>query len=172
DDPADRDLVSRMRGKKLPIVGRIEISIIEESNPRLLGFNSGALDYVNVPSDLTDHVLDSSGRLKPEYANRGVTLARITQPSLAYAYFNMEDPVVGGYGKEKIARGRGMALGFAPPGFIRVVYQGQAIPATQPIPPDLPGHDDSWNVGVGYDPAAANALLDKFGYRERDAEGY
>src|SRR5262249_10316160 len=93
-DPADRDLVPRMRGKKLPIVGRIEISIIEESNPRLLGFNSGALDYVNVPSDLTDHVLDSSGRLKPEYANRGVTLARITQPSLAYAYFNMEDPVV------------------------------------------------------------------------------
>src|SRR5271155_3750034 len=30
DDPADRDLVAKMRGKKLPIVGRIEIDVIEE----------------------------------------------------------------------------------------------------------------------------------------------
>src|SRR5438477_302498 len=75
NDPADKELVARMRGKKLPIVGRIEISIIEESNPRLLGFNSGALDYVNVPSDLSDHVLDASGRLKPEYVDRGTVLA-------------------------------------------------------------------------------------------------
>jgi ABC-type transport system substrate-binding protein len=172
DDSADHDLVSSMRGKKLPIVGRIEISIIEESNPRLLAFNSGAADYINVPSDLADHVLEPSGRLKRDYASRGVTLARITQPALQYAYFNMEDPVVGGYGKEKIALRRAIALAFNTPDLIRVVYQGQAVPATQPIPPNLPGHDDSWNVGVSYDPAAANALLDKFGYRERDAEGY
>ena len=54
----------------------------------------------------------------------------------------------------------------------RVVYQGQALPATQPIPPNLPGHDDNWNVGVQYDPAAANALLDRFRYRGRDGDGY
>ena len=172
DDPADRELVAKMHGKKLPIVGRIEISIIEESNPRLLAFNRGALDYVNVPPELADQVLDASGRLRPEYAARGVSLARITQPALQYAYFNMEDPVVGGYTKEKIALRRAIALGFATPELIRVVYQGQALPATQPIPPNLPGHDDAWNVGVGYNPAAANALLDKFGYGARDDEGY
>ena len=172
NDPADKALVAKMRGKKLPIVGRIEISITEESNPRLLGFNSGALDYVNVPSDLGDHVLDFSGRLKPEYVDRGVVLARITQPALQYAYFNMEDPVLGGYTKDRIALRRAIAIGFNTPALIRVVYHGQAIPATQPIPPNLPGHDDSWNVGVKYDPQAANALLDKFGYAERDSEGY
>jgi ABC-type transport system substrate-binding protein len=172
DDPADREMVTRLRGKKLPIVGRIEISIIEESNPRLLAFNSNALDYVNVPSDLSDHVLDASGKLRPEYTARGVTLARVTQPALQYAYFNMEDPVVGGYGKEKIALRRAIAMAFDRPALIRVVYQGQALPASQPIPPNLPGHDDNWSVDVSYDPAAANALLDKFGYRERDSEGY
>jgi oligopeptide transport system substrate-binding protein len=172
NDPADKALVAKMRGKKLPIVGRIEISITEESNPRLLGFNSGALDYVNVPSDLSDHVLDASAELKPEYVNRGVALARITQPALQYAYFNMEDPVLGGYTKDRIALRRAIAIGFNTPALIRVVYQGQAIPATQPIPPNLPGHDDSWNVGVKYDPQAANALLDKFGYAERDSEGF
>jgi len=172
DDPADREMVTRLRGKKLPIVGRIEISIIEESNPRLLAFNSNALDYVNVPSDLSDHVLDASGKLRPEYTARGVTLARVTQPALQYAYFNMEDPVVGGYGKEKIALRRAIAMAFDRPALIRVVYQGQALPASQPIPPNLPGHDDNWSVDVSYDPAAANTLLDKFGYRERDSEGY
>src|SRR6202165_1580552 len=171
NDPSDNALVAKMRGKKLPIVGRIEISITEESNPRLLGFNSGALDYVNVPSDLGDHVLDFSGRLKPEYVDRGVVLARITQPALQYAYFNMEDPVLGGYTKDRIALRRSIAIGFNTPALIRVVYHGQAIPATQPIPPNLPGHDDSWNVGVKYDPQAANALLDKFGYADRDSEG-
>src|SRR6266700_1077055 len=171
-DPADRELVAKMRGKKPPIIGRIEISIMEESNPRLLAFNSQALDYVNVPSDLSDHVLDASGKLRPEYAARGVVLARITQPALQYAYFNMEDLVVGGYTKDRIALRRAIAIGFNRPALIRVVYQGQAIPATQPIPPNLPGHDESWNVAVQYDPAAANALLDKFGYAERDSEGY
>jgi oligopeptide transport system substrate-binding protein len=172
DDPADRELVAKMHGKKLPIVGRIEIAIIEESNPRLLAFTSGALDYVNVPSDLADHVLDADNHLRPEYAGRGITLWRITQPALQYAYLNMDDPVVGGYSKDKIALRRAIALGFNTPDLIRVVYHGQAIPATQPIPPGLPGHDDSWNVGVKYDPQAANALLDRFGYAERDADGY
>ncbi|HEX8012873.1 MAG TPA: ABC transporter substrate-binding protein [Casimicrobiaceae bacterium] len=171
-DPADRELVAKMRGKKLPIVGRIEVAIIEESNPRLLAFNSGALDYVNVPSDLSDTVLDAAGDLRPAYAERGVKLARVTQPALQYAYFNMEDPVVGGYSKDKIALRRAISMAFDRPQMIRVVYQGQALPATQPIPPNLPGHDANWNVGVNYDPAAANALLDRFGYRDRDADGY
>src|SRR6266536_3902638 len=114
-EPADRELVAKMRGKKLTIVGRIEISIIEESNPRLLAFNSGALDYVNVPSDLSDTVLDATSHLRPPYAHRGVVLGRITQPALQYAYFNMEDPVVGGYTKDRIALRRAIAIGFNTP---------------------------------------------------------
>jgi ABC-type transport system substrate-binding protein len=171
-DPADRELVARMHGKKLPIAGRIEISIIEESNPRLLAFNSGALDYANVPSDLSDTVLDAAGHLRPAYAERGVVLARVTQPSLQYAYFNMDDPVIGGYSKEKIALRRAISMGFDRPQMIRVVFQGQALPATQPIPPNLPGHDDHWSVDLKYDPAAASALLDRFGYIDRDGDGY
>src|SRR5262249_54731641 len=38
--PEDRALMAKMRGKKLPIIGRIEISIIDESNPRLLAFQN------------------------------------------------------------------------------------------------------------------------------------
>jgi len=169
--PADGDPFAGLRGRKLPLVGRIEISIIEESNPRLLAFNSGALDYVNVPSDLSDNVL-AGDKLRPQYSSRDVRLARVTQPALQYAYFNLDDPVVGGMAKEKVALRRAIAIGFDRDALIRVVYQGQALPATQPIPPNLPGHDPTLDVGVKYDPEAAKALLDKFGYVDRNGDGY
>ena len=40
------------RGKQLPLIGKVEISIIEESRPCLLAFNSKQIDYLNPPLDL------------------------------------------------------------------------------------------------------------------------
>ena len=168
----DGGILKAMRGKRLPQIGRIEISVIEEANPRLLAFNSRGLDYVNVPTELTDTVLDREGALRSAYASQGVRLERVTQPALQYAYFNMDDPVVGGYTREKIALRRALVMGFDTEGLIRTVYGGQAIPATQLIPPNVPGHDDHWNVRLTHDPAAARALLDKFGYVDRDGDGW
>ena len=140
-DAGDDRIIGEMKGKTLPQIGRIEISIIEESNPRLLAFDSNALDFVNVPSDLADRVLEPSGKLRPEYAARGVRVERLTQPSLRWTYFNMEDPVVGGYTKDRIALRRAIAMAFNVPDLVRVIYQGQAEPATQLVPPGMPGYD-------------------------------
>ena len=171
-EPGDRELIAKMKGKRLPQVGRIEISIIEESNPQLLAFNSGELDYVNVPADLVANVIEAESGLKPEYAKAGVTLHRVTQPALAYTYFNMDDPVVGGYTPEKIALRRAMIMGFNTEEMIRVWWQGQALIATQPIPPGVAGHSPGFVARAMYDPAAARALLDKFGYVDRDKDGF
>ena len=171
-DADDRKRFAALIGKRLPLADRVEIAIMEESNPRLLAFDSNALDYVNLPPELTDHALDSSNALTPAYNARGVTLSRLTQPAMQYAYFNMQDPVVGGYENAKIALRRAIAMAFDNPELIKVVYQGQAIKATQPIPPNVPGHDDSLNVAAPYDPAAAKALLDKFGYVDRNGDGF
>ncbi|MEO8537134.1 MAG: ABC transporter substrate-binding protein [Betaproteobacteria bacterium] len=171
-DAADRARFAGIEGKKLPLVDRVEISVMEEANPRLLAFESRALDYVNLPPELSDRALEPGGALTPEYSARGVTLARLTQPALQYAYFNMQDPVIGGYTNDKVALRRALVLAFNNDELIRVVYQGQALPATQPIPPGVPGHDDTLNVAVPYDPAAARALLDKFGYVDRNGDGW
>ncbi len=170
--PADRARFGKLRGRRLPMLDEVDITIMEESNPRMLAFDSGALDYVNLPSELSDRALDASGKLKASYVARGVTLSRLVQPSLAYAYFNMQDPVVGGYTRDKVALRRALAMAFDTPALIRVVYQGQALPATQPIPPNVPGHDDSLNVAAPFDPAAARALLDRFGYVDKDGDGW
>jgi len=169
--PDDRAF-AKLRGKKLPLVGRVEISIIEESNPRLLAFEQGDLDYVTVPPDLVPNVLDPGNRLKPRFVKEGISLARGIQPAITYSYFNMEDPVVGGYTPEKIALRRAIGMAYNVEEEIRVLRAGQALPATQPVPPNVSGYNPKFDGHAKFDPAAAKALLDKFGYVDRDKDGW
>ena len=171
-EPGDAALIARMNGRRLPQVGRVEIAIIEESNPQLLAFNSGELDYANVPADLIPNVLDAGNKLKPYYTDQKVAHWRVTQPALAYMYFNMEDPVVGGYTPDRIALRRAIVMGFNVRELIDVWYQGQAIAANQPIPPVVSGHVDKVGGAVGYDPKLAMQLLDRFGYKDRNGDGF
>ena len=169
--PEVRAVAAAMKGKRLPQIGRIEVSVIEESSPQLLAFNSAALDYMNVPADLVANVLDRD-RLKPFYTDRRMALHRVVRPSLSYTYFNMEDPVVGGYTPDRIALRRAISMGFNVPDLVRVWWQDQALIATQPIPPAAAGHDPKLNVRGPYDPATARKLLDRFGYVDRDGDGW
>lgn len=41
--------------------------------------------------------------LKPEFSAKGIRNQRALEPVLGFNYFNMNDPVVGGYSIEKIA---------------------------------------------------------------------
>ena len=171
-DPADREIMARLKGKKIPLIGRVEIYIIEESNPRLLAFEKGDLDYMTVPPDLVPNVVDANNQLKPRFAKAGVTLARGIQPAISYTFFNMEDPIVGGYTKDRIALRRAVGMAYNSEEEIRVLWAGQAVPATQPIPPGVTGYDPKFNGHVKYDPAGAKALLDRFGYVDKDGDGW
>jgi len=171
-DPADKALVAKYKGKRIPFAGRIEISIIEESNPRLLAFEGGEIDYAAAPTDLVWNVMDPPAKLKPRLAERGITLSRGVQPAITYTYFNMEDPIVGGYTPDKVALRRAFSLGYNVDEEVRVIRQDQAFPATQVIPPTVTGHDPKLENRKVYDPAAARALLDRFGYKDRDGDGF
>ena len=169
-DPGDAAIVREMKGKKMPQVGRVEISIIEEDQARLLAFQGDEIDLMNMEGPLAPKVLDG-GTLKPELQAKGIRLSRIVDPDLSYTYWNMTDPVVGGLAKEKVALRRAMAMSYNVADEIRVIRNGQAIEARYPIPPGVVGHDPGWKGGIAYDPAGANALLDKFGYK-RGADGW
>ena len=171
-DPADRALMAKFKGKKLPLIGRIDISVIEEANPRLLAFEKGDLDYIEVPVDLVANVLEPDNKLKARFAQAGVALQRGIQPSITFTWFNMEDPIVGGYTKEKIALRRAIGMAYNVDEEARVIRQGQAEWASQVIPPGVSGHDPTFTGNTKYDPAAAKALLDRFGYVDRDKDGW
>ncbi|MEO8536331.1 MAG: ABC transporter substrate-binding protein [Betaproteobacteria bacterium] len=170
DDPADQPLIAQMKGKRMPQVGRIEVSIIEEDQARLLAFQNGELDLMDLGGPLAPNVLDG-GKLKPEFVKKGIQLSRIVDPATSYVYWNMQDPIVGGFSKDKIALRRAMAMAYNVQDEINVVRNGQAIALEYPIPPGVVGHDPNYRSPVTYDPALANKLLDYFGYR-KGADGW
>ena len=170
NDPVDLKLIAEMKGKKMPQVGRIEVSIIEEDQARLLAFQNGELDIMNMEGPLAPNILDGD-KLKPELAKKGIKLSRFVDPEISYHFWNLQDPVIGGLTKERIALRRAMAMAYNTDDEIKVVRNGQAIAIDYPIPPGVVGHDPNYRSGIKFDPAGANALLDRFGYK-KGADGW
>lgn len=170
-EAADAAVLARNKGKKIPLVGNVEISIIEEANPRLLSFKSGVIDYEFVGNSMIGSVVQA-GKLLPEFADRGVSHQRALEPALSYDYFNLDDPIVGGLEPAKIALRRAIILAFPSDDYARVVFRGQAEPASQIIPPTQTGHNAKRKNPIRYDPQLANALLDRFGYKDVDGDGF
>jgi len=171
-DAATKALAASMRGKRLPQIGTIDVLIIEESSPRLLAFDRGDLDLLDVRYDLALKVVDETGKLRPSYDQRGVRVGRENELTVTYAYFNMEDPVFGGYTPERVALRRAICSAYNIGDEIRVIRNGQGSAATQPIPPDVAGHVPGLKSKTTYDPAVSRALLERFGYKDRDGDGY
>ncbi len=170
-NPADAEMERSMRGRTFPQIGVIDISIIEEDTTLLLEFERGALDYVELRAEVGNRLL-ANDKLKPEYAARGIVRHAYIEPFLFFVDFNMDDSVVGGTSNDRIALRRAIALGLDTQNLVDVVYAGQGQPATQLVPPGVTGHDPGASPRALYDPAAARALLDRFGYGNRDADGY
>ena len=167
----DADLVRAMKGKRVPMVDQVVVNIVDEDITRLLLFEQGGLDFVQLRGEIATRLL-AAGKLKPEYAARGITRQVNVEPFLFSLYFNMKDPVVGGMSNERIALRRAIAHGFDADTLIKVVLADQAVPANQFIPPGVGGHDPESPVQSIYDPATAKALLDRFGYTKRDPDGF
>ena len=172
DNPQDQAIAAALNGKRLPLLDRVEVKIAEEFQGRMLGFLSGEYDYIEqVPESMTDMVIQD-GKLKPSLAQRGMELTRFPVLQTYYMWMNMEDPVIGGYSKEKIALRRAISLSYNSPEDIALLKKGFAIRAESPLPPNVLGYDPAYRSPVGYNPVLANALLDRFGYGKRDPDGF
>ncbi len=169
-DAEDQAIVAKMKGKTMPQIGRIEVSVMLEDQSRLLSFQNGETDLFNLEGPLAPRMLEN-GKLKPEMAAKGYQLSRIIDPEISYYYWNMRDPVLGGKSKEKIALRRAIAMAYNVQEELRVVWNGQAEALQFPIPPGVVGHDPNYKSILQYDPVAANKLLDKFGYK-KGADGW
>jgi len=170
DDPRDRAAVAAMRGKRIPQIGRVEISVIEEEQSRWLAFQRGEIDFIDRFGSFAPIAIPDN-KLAPDLVARGITWDRSVEPEITYYFFNMKDPVVGGQSNEKIALRRAMILAYDTAEEIRVIRKNQAVDNQMPIPAGVVGHDPAYRSILGYDPQLANQLLDYFGYR-KGADGY
>lgn len=163
--PDDARIIGQMKGKSMPRIERIDISVMVEDQSRWLSFQSGAVDLFWLDGPLAPKAI-VDGRLRPELAARGVQLSRQADPEITYYYWNMRDPVVGGFSKEKIALRRAIAMAHNVAEEIQIVWNGQAQRVDYPIPPGVVGHDPNYRSLQQYDPVLANKLLDRFGYKK------
>jgi oligopeptide transport system substrate-binding protein len=169
-DPAHAPMVATMTGKRLPRIGRIELNVIDEQQTRLLAFDSGNLDIVELRGEGAQRFLPD-GKLDPALAARGIVRQAYATSSVRSLYLNMDDPVLGGTSKERVALRRALALAIDAENLIKVVYVGQGLPSSQMVAPGVSGFDPAARKRA-HDPATANALLDRVGYGKRDASGF
>jgi oligopeptide transport system substrate-binding protein len=170
DDPRDTAAVAAMKGKRIPQIGRVEISVIAEEQSRWLAFQNGQIDYIDRFGSFAPVAIPQN-KLAPDLAARGITLDRSVETEMTYFFFNMEDPALGGMSKERIALRRAISMAYDTGEEIRVIRKNQAMALQSPVPPGVVGYDPKYRSIFRYDPALANKLLDYFGYK-RGADGF
>jgi ABC-type transport system substrate-binding protein len=173
DDALAQTAAKRLAGRKLPMIDRIEVSVIEQPQPRWLAFVNREMDLIEqVPEDFT-YVAIPNNHVAPNLAKQGIYEVRYLRNDAAMSYFAMENPVVGGYTPDKVALRRAIALAVNVDEEIRVVRRGQAITAQSIMAPGLFGYDPAFRSEMGtFDRAKAQALLDLYGYVDRDGDGW
>ncbi len=173
DDVEGQALVRQFKGRRLPMIDRVEISVIEQSQPRWLAFLNSEFDLAyGVPLEFAN-VAAPNGKLAPNLAKRGIQIYQSLVPDRVMVYFNMEDPLVGGYGADKVALRRAVSLAMDMQREISLIRRGQAIPAQSIVAPSTYGYDPNYRSENGtHDPARAKALLDLYGYIDRDGDGW
>ena len=172
-DTEAEEILARMKGKRLPMVDRVEVYVVEEVQPRWLAFLNEEHDLAFRVSEEFANVAWPNGKLAPNLRKRGLQMAQVPALDLTFAYFNMEDPLVGGYAPEKVALRRAISLAYNSRDEIAIVRKGQAIPANTPYSPGVAGYDPDFRTSASeYSVPKARALLDMYGYVDRDGDGF
>ncbi len=172
DDAEGQAILARLKGRRLPMIDRVEIAIIDEKQPTWLAFLNNEADWVELPDGFSD-VAMPEGRLAPFLVRRGIRAERVVMPSTYYTMFNMEHPVVGGYTPERVALRRAIGLAIDVEREITLLRHGSAVAAQSPVAVHLSGYHPAWRSEMSeYSPARARALLDLYGWRDRDGDGW
>ena len=177
-DPAPGDaegqaLKARFQGRRMPMIDRVEVSIIEENQPRWLSFLNGEYDLIErTPEDFITQAMPN-GKIAPNLEKQGKHAYRTVASDVLFTVFNMEDPVVGGYTPERIALRRAIALAIDVDRELRLVRRGQGVQAESLYMPGTTGYDAAFKSDMSsFDPARAKALLDLYGYVDKDGDGW
>lgn len=173
DDPGAVAMAARLRGRKLPMIDRIEVFIVDENQPRWLAFQNAEHDLVDeLPYDLADIAIPG-GELAPGLKRRGVQMDRAPRASVDIALFNVEHSVVGGYTPQRVALRRAIGLAYSVEDEINLVRKKQSIPSNSPVSPNVTGFDPGFRSEMSeFSRARAKALLDVAGYVDKNGDGW
>jgi ABC-type transport system substrate-binding protein len=172
DAPAQA-IAARLRGRRLPLIDRVELNLIGEAQPRWLAFLRGEHDLLRgVPPEFLHLAVTAEGAAAPYLAARGVGLDRSRSDGIRYTFFNLDHPVVGGTTPQQVALRRAIALGYDLGAEIAVLRRGHATAQHSLVAPTANGFEAAFASPLGeYDPVRARALLDVYGFVDRNGDG-
>jgi ABC-type transport system substrate-binding protein len=172
-DAQSEAIARHLKGKRLPLVDKVVVSIIDEAQPRWLAFLNSEHDLMQALPNSFAPVAIPNNELAPNLKKKGIRMERIALSDVTMFYFNMDDPVVGGYTPEKVALRRAIGLAINSEEEIRLSRRGQAIPAQGFLMPGTNSYDPNFRSEMGtFDRARSMALLDMFGYTDRNGDGW
>ena len=173
DDAEGQALVKRFKGRRLPMVDRVEISIIEEEQPRWLSFVNDEADFAYRVGYQFAPLAMPNGKVAPNLARQGIHGHVIVDPSGMQYLFNMDDPIVGGYSAPQVALRRAIGLALDSKKVIAYAYNGLGVVSQGPTLPGTSAFDPALKSEFSdYDPARARALLDVYGFVDKDGDGW
>ncbi|MEE2788307.1 MAG: ABC transporter substrate-binding protein [Myxococcota bacterium] len=152
-------------GKKVPFIDEIQLPLVEESQPRMIKFKKGLLDWVAL--DKTNFtkmaVNDAQGiRLKPEFAKK-YRFYSAKGLDASYFQFNMKDPVVG---QNKALR-QAFAHALNIPEYIDRMRNGRGVKLRSVVPHEIFGSEkDSGATGHDFNLEKAKKRLADAGFPE------
>lgn len=125
-------------GKKLPLIDKIVVDVIIESQPAWLKFNKGEIDYLGIPKDNFNSAIKNN-QLSSNLSEKGISLS-ITPSLDVYFYgFNFDHKIFHNLNLRKA-----MSLAFDQKMLNEIFYNNTGFPAQSTVPPGIAGNDPSF----------------------------
>jgi ABC-type transport system substrate-binding protein len=148
-------------GKKLPLVDKIVVHVMVESQPGWLKFNKGELDYYSIPKDNFASAIKDN-KLTEDLVAKGFVLTITPLLDLTYTGFNFDNKL---FQNTKLRRA--MSLAFDEDKSNELFYNNTSFSAQGAIPPGIAGNDKNYkNPNKGPNLEAAKKMLAEAGYPE------
>ncbi|MCY7319469.1 MAG: ABC transporter substrate-binding protein [Ramlibacter sp.] len=173
DDAKAQAIAARMKDRRLPMVDKVVVTIIDEQQPRWLSFLNNEQDFMERLQENFALQAVPNNKLAPNLAKRGIQVEQVPLSDITMMYFNMTHPVVGGYTPDKVALRRAVSLAINSEEEVRLARRGQAVVSQGFVMPNTASFDSKFRTEMGtFDRARAIALFDLFGYTDKDGDGW
>lgn len=129
-------------GKKLPLIDKIVVNVMVESQPAWLKFNKGEIDYLSIPKDNFSSTIVGN-KLSQEMLNKGMSLTIMPSLDVYYIGFNYDLKLF-----QNLNLRRAMSLAYDVNTANKLFYNDTGFSAESVAPPGLagnvPGFKNEW----------------------------
>lgn len=149
-------------GKDLPLLDKVVVNIIRESQPRMLQFKKGKVDYNSVDKDNFDSMIVAGKSLSKELLDKGINLEVSPSLDVTYTAYNHDMKLF-----QNTNLRRALALAYDVEEMNKLFNNGTALPAQSVIPPGIAGYMKNYKSPYrSKNLKLAKELLAKAGYKD------